>query len=118
VFQQACVQAGVPSISFWASVPHYVSQAPSPKATLALLHRVEDLLDIEVPLGNLPDQATEWEQEVTQIAADDEEISEYIRTLEEREEADEPLRPASGESIAAEFERYLRWRGPRSDGRR
>ena len=57
VFQDACVQAGIPSLSFWASVPHYVSQAPSPKATLALLHRVEEILDIEVPLGTLPNQA-------------------------------------------------------------
>lgn len=119
VFQDACVQAGIPSLSFWASVPHYVSQAPSPKATLALLHRVEEILDIEVPLGSLPQQADEWEAEVSQIAAEDEEISEYIRALEEREEADEPLQPASGESIAAEFERYLRRRGPRpGEGRR
>ncbi len=113
VFQDACVQAGIPSLSFWASVPHYVSQAPSPKATLALLHRVEEILDIEVPLGTLPTQAAEWETEVSQIASEDDEISEYIRALEEREEEDEPLQPASGESIAAEFERYLRRRGPR-----
>jgi proteasome assembly chaperone (PAC2) family protein len=119
VFQDACVQAGIPSLSFWASVPHYVSQAPSPKATLALLHRVEEILDIEVPLGSLPGQAAEWETEVSQIASEDEEISEYIRALEEREEEDEPLQPASGESIAAEFERYLRRRGPRpGEGRR
>ena len=116
VFQDACVQAGIPALSFWASVPHYVSQAPSPKATLALLHRVEEVLDIEVPLGNLTAQADEWETEVTQIASDDEEISEYIRSLEEREEQDEPLKPASGEAIAAEFERYLRRRGPKPGG--
>ena len=72
-----------------------------------------------MPLGSLPQQADEWEAEVSQIAAEDEEISEYIRALEEREEADEPLQPASGESIAAEFERYLRRRGPRpGEGRR
>jgi predicted ATP-grasp superfamily ATP-dependent carboligase len=116
VFQDACVQAGIPALSFWASVPHYVSQAPSPKATLALLHRVEDVLDVAVPLGNLPAQADEWEIEVSQIASEDEEISEYIRSLEEREEQDEPLKPASGESIAAEFERYLRRRGPKPGG--
>jgi len=113
VFQDACVQVGIPALSFWASVPHYVSQAPSPKATLALLHRVEEVLDVEVPLGGLPAQADEWEAEVTQIAADDEEISEYIKALEDRDEQDEPLKPASGESIAAEFERYLRRRGPK-----
>lgn len=113
VFSDACIQAGIPSIAFWAAVPHYVSQAPSPKATLALLHRVEDVLDIAVPLGELPAQADEWQSEVSSIAADDDEISTYIRELEEREEEDTPLRPESGESIAAEFERYLRRRGPR-----
>ncbi|WP_236006584.1 PAC2 family protein [Nakamurella leprariae] len=118
VFQDSCVRAGIPAVSFWASVPHYVSQAPSPKATLALLHRVEEMLDIEVPLGALPEQAAEWETEVSQIAADDEEISEYIRALEEREEADEPLKMQSGEALAAEFERYLRRRGPRPGGGR
>ena len=67
----------------------------------------------------LPSQAAEWETEVSQIASEDEEISEYIRALEERDEEDEPLQPASGESIAAEFERYLRRRGPRpGEGRR
>ncbi len=115
-FQDACVQQGIPSISFWASVPHYVSQAPSPKATLALLHQVEEALDLEVPLGNLPEQAADWETEVSQIAAEDEEISEYIRSLEERDSADDPLTPTSGESIAAEFERYLRRRGPKPGG--
>ena len=74
-------------------------------------------MDLEVPLGTLPTQAEEWEIEVSQIAAEDEEISTYIRTLEERDRSDEPLRPTSGESIAAEFERYLRRRGPTTEGR-
>ncbi|GAA3186121.1 hypothetical protein GCM10020255_082890 [Rhodococcus baikonurensis] len=51
VLQDECVRAGVPAISFWAAVPHYVSQPPNPKATVALLQRVEDVLDIEVPSG-------------------------------------------------------------------
>ena len=55
VFQDACVQAGIPAVTFWAAVPHYVSQPPNPKATVALLRRVEDVLDIEVPLADLPD---------------------------------------------------------------
>ncbi len=119
IFQDACVQAGIPAVSFWAAVPHYVSQAPSPKATLALLHRVEETLDMEVDLGTYPEQAEEWEVEVTQIAADDEEIAEYIQRLEERDSEAEPLTPASGETLAAEFERYLRRRGnsPKGDKR-
>ena len=118
VLQDACVQAGLPAVSLWAAVPHYVSEAPSPKATLALLHRVEDILDIEVPLGELPTQADEWVTEITRLTAEDSEIGDYVRALQERDADDEPLRTTSGESIAAEFERYLRRRGPRPrDGR-
>ena len=78
VFQDACVAAGIPAVTFWAAVPHYVSQPPNPKATVALLRRVEDVLDIEVPLADLPTQAEEWEQAVTEMTAEDEEIAEYV----------------------------------------
>ncbi|KJK43163.1 carboxylate--amine ligase [Lentzea aerocolonigenes] len=111
VFQDACVQAGIPAISFWAAVPHYVSQPPSPKATLALLHRVEEVLDIEVPLGALPEQAEEWERTVTEMADEDEDVRNYVRALEERGDAAIQITEASGDDIAAEFERYLRRRG-------
>ncbi|MBA3523918.1 MAG: PAC2 family protein [Geodermatophilaceae bacterium] len=111
VFQDACVQAGLPSISFWAAVPHYVSQPPSPKATVALLHRVEEVLDVPVPLGALPEQAEEWQTLVDEMAKEDDEVIEYVRALEERDNTGQ-LRQTSGEVIAREFERYLRRRGP------
>jgi proteasome assembly chaperone (PAC2) family protein len=112
VLQDACVQAGVPAISIWAAVPHYVSQPPSPKATLALLHRVEEILDVEVPLGQLPEQAEEWQQTVSEMAAEDEDVRNYVRALEERGDAETELNETSGDAIAAEFERYLRRRRP------
>lgn len=118
IFQDACVRAGIPAISFWAAVPHYVSQPPSPKATLALLHRVEDALDLEVPLGNLPEQAEEWESTVSEMAEEDEDVRNYVRALEERGDAEVRLTEASGDAIAAEFERYLRRRGPGGKGPR
>ncbi len=117
VLQDACVQAGVPAISIWAAVPHYVSQPPSPKATLALLHRVEEVLDMEVPLGQLPDQAEEWQQTVSEMAAEDEDVRNYVRALEERGDAETTLNETSGDAIAAEFERYLRRRRPGGPGR-
>jgi proteasome assembly chaperone (PAC2) family protein len=107
VFGDHCVRAGLPAISFWAAVPHYVSQAPSPKATLALLRKVEDLLDLPVPLGDLPEQARAWERSVDALAADDSEVKDYIASLEDRE-PEEDLPEASGDAIAKEFERYLR----------
>ncbi|MGX7679706.1 PAC2 family protein [Jatrophihabitans sp. DSM 45814] len=109
VLQDACVGVGIPAISFWAAVPHYVAQPPNPKATIALLHRVEEVLDIPVPMGELPTQADEWQKLVDEMAEEDEDVQEYIRNLEERDDAGE-MREASGEAIAKEFERYLRRR--------
>jgi predicted ATP-grasp superfamily ATP-dependent carboligase len=116
VFQDACVAAGIPAVTFWAAVPHYVSQPPNPKATVALLRRVEDVLDIEVPLADLPAQAEEWEQAVTEMTAEDDEVSEYVQSLEQRGDAEvdmnEALGKIDGDALAAEFERYLRRRRP------
>jgi len=114
VFQDACSQSGMTSVSFWAAVPHYVAQPPCPKATVALLRRVEDLLDIPIPLSDLPERSRSWERQVDELAAEDSDVAEYIASLEEREpETDLP--EASGDAIAKEFERYLRRRddGPR-----
>ena len=110
VFQDACVQAGLPAISFWAAVPHYVSQPPSPRATVALLQRVEEVLEITVPLGALPQQAEDWVKTVDEMANEDDEVVEYVRSLEERA-TEVDLSQANGDTIAREFERYLRRRG-------
>ena len=110
VFQDACVQAGLPAISFWAAVPHYVSQPLSPRATVALLQRVEEVLEVTVPLGALPQQADDWVKTVDEMANEDAEVVEYVRSLEERATEDD-LSRASGDAIAREFERYLRRRG-------
>lgn len=112
VLQDACVGIGIPAISFWAGVPHYVAQPPNPKATLALLHSVEEVLDLPVPLGELPQQADEWQKLVDEMAAEDDEVSDYIRNLEERDDEIDrsALTATSGEAIAREFERYLRRR--------
>jgi proteasome assembly chaperone (PAC2) family protein len=110
VFQDACVQAGLPAISFWAAVPHYVSQPPAPRATVALLQRVEEVLELAVPLGALPEQAEEWVKTVDEMANEDAEVVEYVRSLEERA-TETDLSEANGDQIAREFERYLRRRG-------
>ena len=111
VLQDACDRAQVASVSFWAAVPHYVHQPPCPKATIALLRRVEDLLDIPVPLGDLPEEARAWERQVDELAAEDADVAEYVASLEERE-PEEDLPEASGEAIAKEFERFLRRQDP------
>ena len=109
VFHEACARAGLKVVTFWASVPHYVAQPPCPKATLSLLHRAEDALDLAIPLGDLPEQARAWEHGVDELAREDSEIAEYIASLEDRESETE-LPEASGDAIAKAFERYLRRR--------
>jgi proteasome assembly chaperone (PAC2) family protein len=119
VLQEAAGRAGIPGLSLWAAVPHYVGQSPSPKAMLALLRRVEELLDVTVPLEDLPEDARAWERGVDELAEEDGEIGDYVRQLERaKDTADLP--EASGEAIAREFERYLRRRdddGPGGAGR-
>jgi len=115
VLHDACHRRGIPSVSLWAAVPHYVAQSPSPKATLALVRRVEDLLDVPVPLGDLPEDSRAWELGVDEMAEEDDEVADYVRQLEQaRDAADLP--EASGEAIAREFERYLRRRGGTPEG--
>jgi proteasome assembly chaperone (PAC2) family protein len=109
VFQDACAQLDIPAVSFWAAVPHYVAQPPCPKATLALIGRLEELLEISIPLADLPEEARAWERGVDELAEEDEEIADYVRALEETRDTAE-LPEASGEAIAREFERYLKRR--------
>lgn len=109
ILQEACTHAGVPAVSLWAAVPHYVSQPPNPKATLALLNRLEDLIGLRIPLGELAEDARAWQLGVDQLAAEDSEVAEYVQSLEEARDTAE-LPEASGEAIAREFERYLRRR--------
>ncbi|WP_034091114.1 PAC2 family protein [Streptacidiphilus albus] len=116
VLQEACTHAGIPTVTFWAAVPHYVPQPPNPKATLALLNKLEDLLDVRVPLGELPDDARAWQLGVDQLAAEDSEVAEYVQQLEEAKDTAE-LPEASGEAIAREFERFLKRRDKQQPGK-
>ena len=107
IIQDGCMRRGIDAISLWAAVPHYASNAPSPKATLALINTLEEFLDVKIPLSDLPDRADAWEREVNDLAADDSEIADYVKALEESKDAAE-LPEVSGDTIAKEFERYLR----------
>ena len=109
VLADAAERAGIPTVSIWASVPHYVHNAPSPKATLALIERLEDFVETRVDRGSLVEDAAAWERGIDELASDDDDMSAYIEQLEQaRDTVDSP--EASGDAIAEEFERYLRKR--------
>ena len=106
VLAQACRDAGLTTTSLWASVPHYVADPPNPKATLALLGWVADVIDTPFDVGDLPQAAATWEGRVNELLTEETDIAEYVGKLEERYDTAE----ATGEQIALQFERYLRRR--------
>jgi proteasome assembly chaperone (PAC2) family protein len=109
VIQEASHRRGLETMSYWAAVPHYVAQAPAPKATLALLGQLEDLVGVPIDMRGLPEEAKAWERGVDELASDDSDVADYVRSLEEeRDTADLP--EATGDAIAREFERYLKRR--------
>jgi hypothetical protein len=100
-------KAGIPAVALWASVPHYVHNTPSPKATLSLLIEVERMLGVQFDHGKLGEEAFAWERGIDEIAEGDDEMSNYISQLEKtRDEVESPA--ATGESLAKEFEKFLR----------
>jgi len=109
VLADAASQSDLPALSCWAAVPHYAGGTPSPKATLGLIAKLEELLDLTIPRGELADQSRAWEHGVDELAQSDDEVAEYIHSLEQAQDTVD-LPEASGDAIAREFERYLRRR--------
>ena len=107
IIQDGCMRRGIDAISLWAAVPHYASNSPSPKASLALINALEDFLEVSIPLGSLQLLSDEWEKSVNELAAEDSDVANYVKALEESKDAAD-LPDVSGDSIAREFERYLR----------
>ncbi len=116
VLHAACAEAGLPTASVWASVPHYVAAAASPKAALALLRKLELMVDVSVDVSELEEAAGEYEQQVSLAVQSDPDIQAFVERLEQRaaesEQADMgPQDLPSGDSLAREFQRFLRQRG-------
>lgn len=107
VIADACLRRGLDAISLWAAIPHYASNSPSPKATLALINALEDFLEISLPQGELHADSLEWESEVDELAREDSDVAEYVKALEESKDS-ALLSDVSGEDLARELERFLR----------
>ncbi|MEN9740460.1 MAG: hypothetical protein RLZ72_726 [Actinomycetota bacterium] len=108
VFAGFSEQVGIPSVSLWASVPHYVHHSPVPKVTLALLENLVEIAELDLDLTDWREDAREWEEGVNEMAEGDEDMTEYIHRLEEERDITGEAEEASAESIAEEFERFLR----------
>jgi proteasome assembly chaperone (PAC2) family protein len=102
----------IPAASVWANVPHYVSAAPNPPATLALLKALTAMLEMEVPLGRMVRASAAFDAQLTEATSKNSEVSEYVRTLEEKVDAelssDAPADLPATEKIVEDIENFLR----------
>ena len=117
VLHHACIQAGMESASLWASVPHYVAAAPNPKVALALVRAFEGVAGVVVDAGELESAAEDYERQVSAAVASDPEVKAFVERLEtamDAEHAEEPDEGSlpSADTIARDFQRFLRQRGP------
>ncbi|HEX5713543.1 MAG TPA: PAC2 family protein [Solirubrobacterales bacterium] len=114
VVHDLCRQAGIDSASLWAAVPHYVAAVPNPKAALALLRRLEGLTGIAIEASELEEETSSYEEQITRAIAANPEIEELVSRIEAEQvdllEAEGEEVP-SADSIAREFQRFLRQRG-------
>jgi predicted ATP-grasp superfamily ATP-dependent carboligase len=112
VIHDLCRREGVPSVSLWAAIPHYVSAVPSPKAALALSERLEKVTGVAADNSGLIEETLEYEEQIGRAVAADPEVQELVGRIEQqqRDRAEAPGEVPSGEVIASEFQRFLRQR--------
>jgi predicted ATP-grasp superfamily ATP-dependent carboligase len=119
VLHHACAAAGLSAISLWASVPHYVAAAPNPKAALALIRAFEGVAGVAVDASELEESSEEYERQVSAAVASDPDVKSFVErleeTLDEVQEASPPDRIPSADTIARDFQRFLRQRRPDGD---
>jgi predicted ATP-grasp superfamily ATP-dependent carboligase len=114
VLHAACADAGLPSVSLWAAVPHYVAAATNPKAALALVRRVEVLIGVSVDVSELESAAADYERQVGLAVQSDPDIQAFVERLEQAAQSEAqgvPEDVPSGDILAREFQRFLRQRG-------
>jgi proteasome assembly chaperone (PAC2) family protein len=114
IVHDMCQRRSITSASLWAAVPHYVAAVPNPKAALALLRRLEGFTGVAIEASELEEAMERFDSQVDRAVAANPEIEEMVRRLEAEREADTELEGQdvpSGDTIAQDFQRFLRQRG-------
>jgi proteasome assembly chaperone (PAC2) family protein len=118
VLTTACRESGMATATLWANVPHYISGIENPKAALALVRRVLLLLNATADLSDLEDAGRQFDQNLTEIVAQNDKIAGYIRKLESRDVEEEPATPGAASDLppaselVEEIEQFLRQQRP------
>jgi predicted ATP-grasp superfamily ATP-dependent carboligase len=109
VLHDVAGRSGLPSVSLWAAVPHYLPSGPNPRAALALVEKVAVALDVSVPTDTLARAAESWERQISSMIEENADLAAYVKRLEETaDEREELTEMPSGEALAQELERFLR----------
>jgi proteasome assembly chaperone (PAC2) family protein len=127
VLGQECRARGIPSLSIWGNVPHYIGSTPNPKVSQAILRRLDGLLDLGLELGELDESVVQFEAQVAEALLRDPEAQAYVRQLEAREGDDEETEPdlppgrgptdlPSGEEVVRHLEEFLKRRSDEGEG--
>jgi proteasome assembly chaperone (PAC2) family protein len=113
VLHDACRRRDLTSASLWAAVPHYVAAVPNPKAALALLRRLEGLTGVAVDASDLEEATERFNEQIDRAVAANPEVQDLVRRLEEEqaEAVDLADEVPSGDTLASEFQRFLRQHG-------
>ena len=103
------------SASMWANMPYYISATPNPKGILAVARRGLEVVGLPAALPDMEEEARDFESRVAEAIARDPKVAAHVRELERRAAGQtkprsllESGRQASGDELAAEFERFLR----------
>ena len=107
VINQLSTDAGIPNMSFWATVPNYVAGAESPKAALALIERLKTTLNLSLNTTDLEIASSAYERQINQIIEGDEDTSKYVDELENNYDAGD-YEVASPEDFVKDVENFLR----------
>lgn len=106
---------GVPALSLWARVPHYVAGMPYPAASAALVGGLAAVADLTLDPTDLEEAAAVTRQRIDELISQSDEHVAMVRGLEAQMDSEEEAPPPlqfddipSGDEIAAELERFLR----------
>jgi proteasome assembly chaperone (PAC2) family protein len=114
VLHGAFQQAGLPSASLWAAVPHYIAATPNPKAALALVRKLEGLVGVAVDGSELESAAADYERQVNLAVQSDPDVQAFVERLEQAVASEPNIDSGplpSGDTIARDLQRFLRQRG-------